>query len=119
MQREANVAGVGVDVHYKFSQVTMRDAAGHVVGRERLDHLDRAGAIFSRRAGLRVPGPAPADPDDALEDRSGGPARWGAAAWAHGSNRPRHCPGVSAPFHPARQPPPRLCLLRPEGAARQ
>jgi hypothetical protein len=28
MQREANVAGVGVDVHYKFSQATMRDAAG-------------------------------------------------------------------------------------------
>jgi len=34
MQREANVAGVGVDVHYKFSQATMRDAAGHVVGRD-------------------------------------------------------------------------------------
>jgi transposase len=41
MQREASVAAVGVDVHYKFSQVTMRDAAGHVVGRERLDHADR------------------------------------------------------------------------------
>lgn len=41
MQRNAKVAGVGVDVHYKFSQVTMRDAAGRVVGRERVDHADR------------------------------------------------------------------------------
>ncbi len=47
MKRVTSVAGVGVDVHYKFSQVTMRDAAGHVVGRERLDHPDRE--ALSRR----------------------------------------------------------------------
>jgi transposase len=47
MKRIARVAGVGVDVHYKFSQVTMRDAAGRVVGRERLDHPDRE--ALSRR----------------------------------------------------------------------
>ena len=34
------VAG-GLDVHYKFSQVSMRDAQGQVVCRERLDHTDR------------------------------------------------------------------------------
>jgi transposase len=31
-----------LDVHYKFSQVSMRDAAGQVVRGERLDHTDRA-----------------------------------------------------------------------------
>jgi transposase len=30
-----------MDVHYKFSTVTFRDAAGRVVRRERLDHSDR------------------------------------------------------------------------------
>jgi len=35
------VASVGLDVHYKFSQATMRDAAGRVVRRERLEHEDR------------------------------------------------------------------------------
>jgi transposase len=32
---------MGLDVHYKFSTVTMRDAEGKVVRRERLDHPDR------------------------------------------------------------------------------
>jgi len=35
------VATVGLDVHYRFSQVTMRDAAARVVCRERLEHEDR------------------------------------------------------------------------------
>jgi transposase len=35
------VAGIGMDVHSKFSTVTMRDAQGKVVRRERLDHRDR------------------------------------------------------------------------------
>ncbi|RPI59317.1 MAG: IS110 family transposase [Planctomycetaceae bacterium] len=38
----ASVTGVGMDVHYKFSSVTMRDAHGIVVHRERLDHRDRS-----------------------------------------------------------------------------
>ena len=37
------VACAGMDVHYKFSSVTFRDADGCVVGRERLDHRDREG----------------------------------------------------------------------------
>ena len=37
-----SVAGGGMDVHYKFSSVTMRDAQGRVVRRERLDHRDKA-----------------------------------------------------------------------------
>ena len=37
----ANVAVAGTDVHYKFSKVTFRDAAGKVVARQRLDHTDR------------------------------------------------------------------------------
>jgi len=37
-----SVAGGGMDVHYKFSSVTMRDAQGSVVRRERLDHRDKA-----------------------------------------------------------------------------
>lgn len=36
-----SVEAVGMDVHYKFSTVTMRDARGKVVRRERLDHRDR------------------------------------------------------------------------------
>ncbi len=38
----ANVRAVGMDVHYKFSTVTMRDAHGKIVRRERLDHRDRS-----------------------------------------------------------------------------
>jgi transposase len=40
--RYASVAYGGMDVHYKSSHVTLRDAAGAVVVRERLDHADRA-----------------------------------------------------------------------------
>jgi transposase len=36
-----NVTAVGMDVHYKFSTVTMRDAEARVVRRERLEHRDR------------------------------------------------------------------------------
>jgi transposase len=39
--RYENVAAGGMDVHYKFSQVTMRDPKANVVCRERLDHPDR------------------------------------------------------------------------------
>ena len=38
---ESNVACAGMDVHYKFSSVTFRDADGRVVSRQRLDHPDR------------------------------------------------------------------------------
>jgi transposase len=38
----ASVKAVGVDVHYKFSTVTMRNGEGKVVRRERLEHGDRA-----------------------------------------------------------------------------
>jgi transposase len=37
-----NVAGSGMDVHYEFSKVTMRDAQARSVRHERLDHRDRA-----------------------------------------------------------------------------
>jgi len=37
----SNVACAGMDVHYKFSNVTFRDAQGEVVSRQRLDHPDR------------------------------------------------------------------------------
>jgi len=36
-----SVAYGGMDVHYKFSSVTLRDAGGRVVVREKLDHRDR------------------------------------------------------------------------------
>ena len=36
-----SVSAIGMDVHYKFSSVTMRDEEGRVVARERLDHPDR------------------------------------------------------------------------------
>ena len=36
-----NVACGGMDVHYKFSNITFRDKAGRVVRRERLNHPDR------------------------------------------------------------------------------
>jgi hypothetical protein len=39
--RVVKVAAMGLDVHYKFSSVTMRDEQGRVVGRERLEHADR------------------------------------------------------------------------------
>lgn len=37
-----DVSHAGCDVHYKFSKATLRDEAGRVVARERLDHPDRA-----------------------------------------------------------------------------
>ena len=37
----ANVAGAGMDVHRKFSNVTLRDAHGDVVVREKIKHEDR------------------------------------------------------------------------------
>ncbi len=37
----SNVACAGMDVHYKFSNVTFRDADGKVVSRQRLDHRRR------------------------------------------------------------------------------
>ena len=40
-KRYASVAYGGMDVHRKFSTVTLRDAAGVVVARERLNHEDR------------------------------------------------------------------------------
>lgn len=39
---DSNVACGGMDVHYKFSTVTLRDHAGRVVRRERLEHRQRA-----------------------------------------------------------------------------
>jgi transposase len=41
--RYESVACGGADVHYKSSHVTLRDAEGKVVLRERLDHTDREG----------------------------------------------------------------------------
>lgn len=38
---KSKVACAGMDVHYKFSNVTFRDAGGKVVSRQRLDHPDR------------------------------------------------------------------------------
>jgi transposase len=37
----SNVACGGMDVHYKFSNVSFRDQAGHVIRRERLEHPER------------------------------------------------------------------------------
>ena len=39
--RYGNVACIGMDVHYQFSNVTMRDWRGQVELRERLEHRDR------------------------------------------------------------------------------
>ena len=39
--RYGSVAYGGMDVHYKFSNVTFRDASGKVAVRERVDHRDR------------------------------------------------------------------------------
>jgi transposase len=47
--RYANVACGGLDVHYGFSQVTMRNGAGQVELRERLEHRERA--ALRRRLG--------------------------------------------------------------------
>ena len=38
----SNVACGGMDVHYKFSNVTFRDEAGRVIRRERLKHPQRS-----------------------------------------------------------------------------
>jgi transposase len=40
-----SVASAGLDVHYKFSSVTMRSEGGQVIRRERLDHPDRASLV--------------------------------------------------------------------------
>ena len=48
--RYGSVACGGVDVHYKFSTVTLRDAAGRVVAREKLDHRDRGSVTGADRA---------------------------------------------------------------------
>ena len=47
--RDVKVAAMGLDVHYKFSTVTMRDERGDVVARERLEHPDRS-ALRARLA---------------------------------------------------------------------
>jgi hypothetical protein len=38
---KSNIVCAGMDVHYKFSNVTFRDSSGKVVSRQRLDHPDR------------------------------------------------------------------------------
>ncbi len=38
---DSNVVCAGMDVHYKFSNVTFRDACGKVVSHQRLYHPDR------------------------------------------------------------------------------
>ena len=38
---KSNVACAGMDVHYKFSNVTFRDARGKLLSRQRLEHPDR------------------------------------------------------------------------------
>ena len=45
-----NVACAGMDVHYKFSNVTFRDSSGKVVARQRLNHPDRKQLV--KRIGL-------------------------------------------------------------------
>ena len=54
--RYGSVAYGGMDVHYKFSNVTWRDAGGRIVGRETLRHEDRAAL---RRQRARWPRAAP------------------------------------------------------------
>jgi transposase len=44
----------GMDVHYKFSQVTFCDSAGGIVGREQLEHPDRV--LLRERIGRWPPG---------------------------------------------------------------
>jgi len=41
MNAYSHVASGGLDVHYKFSSVTFRNAQAQIVRRERLDHPDR------------------------------------------------------------------------------
>ena len=41
MKTRAEVAQIGLDSHRKFSKVTARDAEGHIVWRQRLEHADR------------------------------------------------------------------------------
>ena len=43
MKTRRKVTQIGVDRHRKFSKATGRDAAGRVVWRQRLDHVDRDG----------------------------------------------------------------------------
>ncbi len=50
----SNVACAGMDVHYKFSNVTFRDASGKVVSRQRLYHSDRE--QLAERLSLWPPG---------------------------------------------------------------
>jgi len=38
---DSSIACAGMDVHYRFSNVTFRDQHGNVVSRQRLDHTDR------------------------------------------------------------------------------
>ncbi len=47
MRTSGIVTQIGLDTHRKFSKVTGRDAEGHVVWRQRLDHADR-GALRER-----------------------------------------------------------------------
>ncbi len=47
--REVKVTAMGLDVHYKFSTVTMRDEQGRIAARERLEHTDRT-ALRARLA---------------------------------------------------------------------
>ena len=42
MKMKARISTAGVDVHYKFSKVALCDERGHLICRERLDHVDRA-----------------------------------------------------------------------------
>src|SRR5210317_2325763 len=37
----SNVSCAGMDVHYKFSNVTFRNSSGKVIARQRLNHSDR------------------------------------------------------------------------------
>ena len=43
MRMTARVSHVGLDCHRKFSQCTLRDADGRIIGRLRLNHGDRQG----------------------------------------------------------------------------
>ena len=43
----SNVSCAGMDVHYKFINVTFRDAGGKVVSRQRLAHPDRKQLIIA------------------------------------------------------------------------
>ena len=47
--RYDSVAAGGMDVHYKFTNVTFRDDTGRIVAREKLDHRDRAASLARLR----------------------------------------------------------------------